>query len=241
MEKLKTYVDGFDELMGGGIPKNSVVLVAGAPGTMKSSFAYSVLYNHAVNGTTGLYLSLEQSNLKEQMESIGFSPKKVEGRLSVVDVGDIRFDIDEEGHPAKYHKKGKADMLDIDFYREHLKKLKKVFSYELLVIDSLEALESIADIKNRRYELFYLFKWFKELDATIFLISEMEPNLCTGTPYDEGFLSDGILHLSLQTLNDVESQRRLRCIKMRGTKHSTDYLALMFEDGAFQVTRLMRT
>jgi len=40
---IKTFVRGFDEEIGGGIPQGHVVLVAGPPGTMKSSLAYSIL------------------------------------------------------------------------------------------------------------------------------------------------------------------------------------------------------
>ena len=38
-ELVKTYIKGFDEKLGGGIPEGSVVLVVGEPGTMKSSVA----------------------------------------------------------------------------------------------------------------------------------------------------------------------------------------------------------
>src|SRR5437899_2588374 len=34
---LQTYVDGLDRALGGGIPRGSTVLVAGTPGTMKTS------------------------------------------------------------------------------------------------------------------------------------------------------------------------------------------------------------
>ena len=44
---VKTYIEGFDEKLQGGIPKGSVVLLVGQPGTMKSSVAYNMLYNGA--------------------------------------------------------------------------------------------------------------------------------------------------------------------------------------------------
>jgi KaiC/GvpD/RAD55 family RecA-like ATPase len=50
MRSFKTYIRGFDEEIEGGIPQGHVVLVAGPPGTMKSSLAYSILYNNALNG-----------------------------------------------------------------------------------------------------------------------------------------------------------------------------------------------
>ncbi|MCJ7517908.1 MAG: hypothetical protein MUO18_08110, partial [Methanomassiliicoccales archaeon] len=60
--KFKTYVQGFDENLGGGIPQGQIVLLAGEAGTMKSSLAYYVLFMNAKkDGINGLYISLEQS------------------------------------------------------------------------------------------------------------------------------------------------------------------------------------
>ena len=46
--RIKTYVRGFDDVLGGGIPEGFVVLVSGAPGTMKSSLTFSILYQNAL-------------------------------------------------------------------------------------------------------------------------------------------------------------------------------------------------
>src|SRR5205823_1239634 len=35
--KIRTYIDGLDEVLGGGLPAGHVVLVSGLPGTMKST------------------------------------------------------------------------------------------------------------------------------------------------------------------------------------------------------------
>src|SRR5437899_10948662 len=46
--RVKTYVRGFDDVLNGGVPEGYVVLVSGAPGTMKSSLTYSILYQNAL-------------------------------------------------------------------------------------------------------------------------------------------------------------------------------------------------
>ena len=62
IERIKTHIVGFDDELEGGIPKGSVVLVSGSPGTMKSSIAYNILfYNALKEGKKGLYITLEQS------------------------------------------------------------------------------------------------------------------------------------------------------------------------------------
>ncbi|MEW6070014.1 MAG: ATPase domain-containing protein, partial [Candidatus Thermoplasmatota archaeon] len=47
--RVKTYVKGLDERLSDGLPKESIILVCGTAGSMKSSFVYSVLYNNAKN------------------------------------------------------------------------------------------------------------------------------------------------------------------------------------------------
>jgi KaiC/GvpD/RAD55 family RecA-like ATPase len=57
--------------------------------------------------------------------------------------------------------------------------------------------------------------------------------------YGEDFLADGIIHLTMENVDGVTIQRRIRCVKMRGTHHSPDYYTLLYSDGEFQVTRVI--
>ena len=76
MRKIKTYIEGFDEVLDGGIPEGHVVLVCGTPGTMKTSLTYSIMYENAKNDNMkGLYISLEENyeNLKGAMMDLGMT------------------------------------------------------------------------------------------------------------------------------------------------------------------------
>src|SRR3972149_7188282 len=97
-ERVKTHVDGLDELVGGGIPKGHVVLISGLPGTMKSSLAYSILHRNArTGGLPGVYVSLEQTkpSLERQMEGMGFLAADRRNQGAVVDVAAVRKDVGE--------------------------------------------------------------------------------------------------------------------------------------------------
>src|SRR5438445_422903 len=61
MDRMKTYVEGFDEALGGGIPRGSLVLVAGTPGTMKTALTFSILYENVKAGSKALSITLEES------------------------------------------------------------------------------------------------------------------------------------------------------------------------------------
>src|SRR5439155_1162902 len=72
--RVPTFVEGLDDSLEGGIPWGHLVLIEGAPGTMKSSLAFSILLHNAVReGLHCLYVSLEEraSSLLKQMGSLG--------------------------------------------------------------------------------------------------------------------------------------------------------------------------
>ncbi|KYK27717.1 MAG: hypothetical protein AYK23_05805 [Candidatus Proteinoplasmatales archaeon SG8-5] len=93
VKRVRTFVKGLDKNMDGGIPEGSMVLIAGQPGTMKSSFAFNILYhNTAKAGLRSVYVSLEQSrdSLLANMKGLGMDISKLNEELSVLDLGMIR-------------------------------------------------------------------------------------------------------------------------------------------------------
>src|SRR4030065_2397852 len=93
MRLYKTYVQGFDEALGGGIPKGHVILVSGPPGTMKSTLSYNILYQNAVReDIMGAYLTLEQSksSLEFQLSRMGMNMERVEEKVQIQDLSRIR-------------------------------------------------------------------------------------------------------------------------------------------------------
>lgn len=74
MLRVKTYIKGFDTLIEGGFPPGSVVLLAGGPGTGKTTFSLEYLYRGAMHGERGLYVGTEQGldALKRQARRYGW-------------------------------------------------------------------------------------------------------------------------------------------------------------------------
>lgn len=228
--RLKTYIEGFDRVLEGGVPQGHIVLMAGTPGTMKSSLVYYMLYNQALQGNaTAVYVTLEQSrnSLLRQMERMGMKSEDVKQNLHVLDLGLIRKNLK--------HVSGGGSWLQV--FKGYLSSLKNDLNYNVIAIDSLGVLETIAEMNNRRTDLFYLFEWMRDLNSTVFLISEASPDRLFEGAYDEGYLADGIVTLKMQVVREVETQRRIRCVKMRETNHDPSYFSLLFNGGRFQVTK----
>ncbi|HYM40858.1 MAG TPA: ATPase domain-containing protein [Thermoplasmata archaeon] len=233
MNFLKTYVDGLDEILGKGVPQGSIVLISGAPGTMKTSLSFHILHANARNGVRGLYVSLEQSraSLLDHTEGLGYRLADVEGSLSVLDLAALRKKLTSP-----------TDQPWMDLFKLYAKGLRQNLDYGLLVIDSLDALEILAKFRDVRRELFDLIRWLRGLDCTTFLLAELPsedgPSGQAFAKHKEEYLADGVVHLRLARQGEFGMQRQLRIVKMRGTRHDTGYHALVFDNG-FKVTRIM--
>ena len=90
MDRAETGIKGFDKLIQGGFPRQFNVLFVGLPGTGKTIFSLQYLYNGAMNGEPGVYVSLDTIGDKvyEQGLQFGWDLKSLENenKLSVIKV-----------------------------------------------------------------------------------------------------------------------------------------------------------
>ena len=223
MKKIKTYIDGFDEVLGGGIPEGHVVLICGTPGTMKTSLTYSIMFENAKrDGKKGLYISLEESyeGLKGAMLDLGMQGID-ELPVYMIDVGKIR-----QAHADQEMSKNWLDVL-----QKYIQKRVQENDFDIIVIDSLAAMYSLTQMKNPRAELFHFVRFLKELKATVFMISEISIGSQSLVAHDEDFLVDGIVHLKMHEVGESDFQLRINCVKMRRTKHTRGWHVLMHKPG----------
>jgi KaiC/GvpD/RAD55 family RecA-like ATPase len=145
-DRIRTFIHGFDDKLGGGIPEGHVVLLAGEPGTMKSTIAFNMMYQNALrDGRPGTYISLEQGrdNLTRHLDQMSLSPRDVESKVSIVDLGMIRRNLD-----------GMADRTWLEIFKMYAMNLKRSLNYDILVVDSLPVLEVMSRFENPREDLF---------------------------------------------------------------------------------------
>ncbi len=228
VEKIKTYIEGFDENLGGGIPKGHVVLICGTPGTMKTSLTFSIMYENAKREhKRGLYLSLEEGyeGLKGAMQDLGMTGLD-DLELYMVDVGKIRMGHQEEEHGRNW----------LGILSKYIQKRAEVEDFDFIVVDSLAALYSLAELNSPRVDLFHFIRFLREMDSTVFLISEITHGSELMVANNEDFLADGIIYLRLHDVGETDVQLRIRCVKMRRTKHEHSWLRLIRRKNAFVTT-----
>lgn len=197
---------------------------------MKTSFAYSILYQNALrDGRKSAYFTLEQGKelTLEHTAAMGMADPKGTGNITTLDMGNIRKNLS--------YLQGRGTWLEL--FKMYCHNVMKADHVSILAVDSLDVLEAMAKLQDRRTELYFLFEWLRDLGPLVLLISERPLDLSGGMPLpEEAYLADGIILLEMHPTSDLFIQRRLRVAKLRATKHETGYYALTYDDG-FEVTR----
>lgn len=238
---IKTYIQGMDKKLEGGIPRGSVVLVCGPAGSLKSTIVLNIMYHHCIETKeNGLYISLEQNrkSLVEQMKKFGKDIDAISDRLVILDLGWIRREMkmisEDRTIPTPLWIMESKNW--IETITKYIRKYREEIKITTFALDSLNALYAMSEFKNPRAELFYFFEDLRSSDMTSFMILEVSMGeLSNIGPYGvESFLADGIIHLSLEKINRTVG-RYISVLKMRKVRHSTDYHPLLIDQNGIRI------
>lgn len=237
-ERIKTYVHGLDERIEGGIPKGYVILVAGPAGSMKSSFAFNILYHCAKEKKIkSMYLSLEQrkESLARHMKKLNLNLDDVKDYVTIMDLGKLRTDLGDEVLASGFKMEEGKKISWMRSLKEQIVNYKAIQGFEIIAIDSLDALCALSVMDNPRNEMFHFFEDLRTLGLTTLVISEMAGETKLFGKYEvESFLSDGIIHLATERAGKTVG-RFICIVKMRETKHATDYFPLLVTERGFEI------
>ena len=85
-EPMKTGMDAFDRLLGGGIVRQSLVILTAAPGTGKTTLAQQIFETMAAGGADVVFFNLEMSREQLFARSLSRIIHKQGGKISSADV-----------------------------------------------------------------------------------------------------------------------------------------------------------
>jgi len=217
VERIKTGIPGFDEILNGGIPKRNVVLLSGGPGTGKSIFGQQYLWSGLQKGEPGILVTLEEHpvQVRINMKQFGWDVRKYEneGLFAIVDA--FTAGIGEAAKRERYVVRDPTDVgLLIDVLREAIRDT----GAQRVVVDSVSTLYLTKPSVARSIVL-QLKKVLSGMGTTSILVSQVSvTERGFGGPGVE-HAADGIVRLDLDEING-ELVRSLIIWKMRGTKHS---------------------
>ena len=194
----------FDRILGGGIPRQSVVVVAGEPGSGKTVMTLQMLFHAAREGRKCLYLTtLSEPAVKliRHMRMFDFFDEALMEKYIVL--RDIGREV----------RSGPQKTLDL------LSALVEELEPALVVIDSFrvigQLMQGAAESRTFVYELaVQMAGW----GATTLLLGEYtREDMAT---YPEFSVADGIIRLGTER-QELTSVRELEVLKMRGVGYSS--------------------
>jgi KaiC domain protein len=216
VEKVKSGIPGFDELLYGGIPKRNIVLLSGGPGTGKTIFSQQYIYKGLQMGEPGIIVALEEHpvQIRRYMSVFGWNvrPYEEEGTFAIVDA--FTGGVGEAAKRERYVVRSIDDMAElIDVIRTAIKDIKA----QRVVIDSVSTLY-LSKPALARTILMQLKRVLAGLGTTALFVSQVSVT-------ERGFGGPGVEHavdgIVRLDLDEYEGQlfRSLIVWKMRGTKH----------------------
>jgi circadian clock protein KaiC len=201
LERVSTGVPALDEVLGGGIPKRSITVLAGEPGSGKTVLALQMLFHAARRGQKGLYFTtLSEPSLKLVRHMQGFrffDARLLDDKIKMVDLGSSLRAHDPSAALATVSERVEEEEPD------------------LVVIDSFKALHDLTDEPLRTRTLTYdLAVQMASWGATTLLVGEYLPDDVRDLP--EFAIADGIVRLGTAP-QDLTRIRELEVQKLRGS------------------------
>jgi circadian clock protein KaiC len=203
MVRICSGINGLDEMIEGGFPFPSVILVSGSAGTGKTTFAQKFLFSGAKMGQIGLYFTTlsepTQWMLRYSSKFKFINPTFFGKEIIYSDLGGMIRDAKAE------------DILSaID------EKIAEVMP-QRVVIDPITVVGQMMK-KDYRTFLFDLVNRLKNWQATTILTGEVRPGEIY--PAEVAYAVDGVILLVMSEEADAR-RKYLEVLKMRGTDHLT--------------------
>lgn len=233
---LKTDIPGFDQLFeNGGIPQGNAVMIAGGPGTGKSTFCRQICVNQIKQGKRCMYVSFEEGKdrIVQSLEEFGWNVNDAieKGEFLIQNINPLDILRMKFGSLG-----GTGSATELSYKIKPLV-IPKGFNPDVIVVDSLSAIiaASITKEKNYRVYLQQLFSFFEDTGATSLLISETDPLPTRFSDSGiEEFLADGIIVLYNVKMED-RRKNALEILKMRYGKHVKKIVSMEITENGIAV------
>jgi circadian clock protein KaiC len=223
IRRLQTGIPGMDELLGGGLPEFSFNLIAGAPGSGKTTLAHQLMFSLANPDSRALYFTVlgepALKMLRYQQQFAFFDIDKVNASIRFVNLS--------------------ADLMEGDFDRVLKRIIEEVqhFTPKLVFVDSFRSVMQAAKLEAQGLNAQQQFVQQLGLQmtswqATTFLIGEYLSPASESSPVFT--VADGILWLN-QNLYHNSMVRKIQVVKMRGQAQSPGLHTFRISNKGIQV------
>ena len=216
MERLGTGVGDLDLILGGGLPRGSLIFVAGGSGTGKTILAQQICFANGKPNRKALYYTMvsePHAKLVRHLEQFEFYDRQALGER--VDFIHLPGLLDDDASEGTAQERGAA----VERLADEIVRASAEEERSVIVIDGIKALRDFAEghgfgFRGIAYNL--ASKVFHS-NAVLIFVGEYTTEEVAYAP--EFAVADGIVYLADESYGRFD-QRWLRILKMRGT----DYL-----------------
>jgi circadian clock protein KaiC len=208
--RLATGSRELDEILGGGIPANSLNIIMGAPGSGKTALAEEFVFANADDEQRPiLYLT----TLSEPLDKV----IRYLQQFRFFDAAKMGGAVRYEGLGAELAANGVGALLP------RIKTAIKTTSPKIIVIDSFKAIHDLAtSTQEMRLMLYEVAGLLAAYQTTVLLIGEYRAEDIAIFP--EFAVADGIIELARNALGRRD-ERYLRVVKLRGSSYQQGFHA----------------
>jgi circadian clock protein KaiC len=211
--RISSGVPGLDDMIEGGFPFPSNILIAGGAGTGKTTLALQFLFEGANHGEQGLYFS----TLSEPTQWV----LRFTSRYNFVNQ-------DYLGKEIKYIDLAKVIKMQPHNVIDYIENQAAEFMPQRIVIDPITIVGNLLGANYREF-LYELSTSLKNFQAVVLLTGEV--NFNEEYPIEVAYTSDGIIILTF-TQQEKSRRRYIEVLKLRGSEHATGkHMADISRDG----------
>ena len=217
MDRVSTGIFGLDEMLEGGFPKGRAVLIAGEPGSGKTTFGLQFLMKGVQAGEPGVFVSLDETveHVEEDMAAYGWNFRAA--------MKDRKFDFIDM-IPTRFIELKLDGVLHL--ITERVKSLRATRA----VVDPITAfLFTEKDEYQRRLHLIRIFETLSSLGCTSLITTTLGARLHDEFSAEE-YLSHGVVRMRLTT-SATGAVRAMQVPKMRGINHDKAIHPYVFQGG----------
>ena len=223
IQRIPSGIPGLDEVIEGGFPTPSVLLLLGEPGTGKTTLAMQSLFYGAKKGDTVIYMTGIAEPvfmIKKFMSNFSFFDSNLieNGRIQFWDLG------------SSIQTMGTKKALDAitDIVRET--------NATRVIIDPLPLSQLFSSISDYRKYLYEFLTALRNLQVFSIIIGEKSDENENDL---ESYMVDGVILLYLKPLdNPLVYKNLIRIRKLRGTNHIRDMMAVEITGDGMRVYRM---
>jgi circadian clock protein KaiC len=213
VEKIRTMIEGFDDITHGGLPVGRTTLVSGTSGTGKTLLSLQFLYNGiSYFDEPGVFVTFEESpsDIIKNAHIFNWDLQRLirEGKLFILDASP-----DPEGQDI-------VGNFDLSALIERLQYNIRKYKAKRVSIDSITAVfQQYEAVGVVRREIFRLLARLKLLNVTTIITTERSEEYGPVASFGvEEFVSDNVV-IARNVLEGERRRRTIEILKLRGTTH----------------------